>query len=56
MNTIRMFAFVAAVLITVAVVALALGSTGSWHWWSVLRFRQSTATQRWHTKRRAGNS
>ena len=30
------------VLITVAVVALALGSTGSWHWWSVLRFRQST--------------
>ena len=30
------------VLITVAVVALALGSTGSWHWWNVLRFRQST--------------
>ena len=30
------------VLITVAVVAIALGSTGSWHWWSVLRFRQST--------------
>src|SRR5712671_4354722 len=25
-----------------AVVALVLGSTGSWHWWNVLRFRQST--------------
>src|SRR5258707_7659052 len=25
-----------------AVVALVLGSTGSWQWWNVLRFRQST--------------
>src|SRR6266852_3784484 len=25
-----------------AVVALALGGTGGWHWWTVLRFRQST--------------
>jgi len=30
------------VLITAAVVALALGGIGSWHWWNVLRFRQST--------------
>jgi membrane fusion protein (multidrug efflux system) len=30
------------VLITVAVVALALGGIGGWHWWTVLRFRQST--------------
>ena len=25
-----------------AVVALALGGIGGWHWWTVLRFRQST--------------
>jgi len=30
------------VLITMAVVALALGGLGSWYWWNVLRFRQST--------------
>jgi len=30
------------VLIAMAVVALVLASTGSWHWWNVLRFRQST--------------
>jgi membrane fusion protein (multidrug efflux system) len=29
-------------LITMAVVALALGGIGGWHWWTVLRFRQST--------------
>jgi len=30
------------VLITIAMVALALGGIGGWHWWNVLRFRQST--------------
>ena len=30
------------ILIAVALLVLAAGGIGGWHWWEVLRFRQST--------------